>query len=358
MVILTEALLYPSLALLLGGLILYAIPAQRRPAIHLPKPLLAGSALMVGLLSFSPVYTIVRFLAEASGFWATMKEVLFGFQVGQAWWFTLAISMVLFLMISFNDLSQNPRLARIGVGWAGVLLLLMGWASHAASQAPAAGFVAHSLHVAAVCTWSGILLVVGWFSSRATDWGKFLEWFTPVAISCVLVLIVAGLGLMQIIVPQYVNSWLLPYGQALLLKHLLMVPLLWFAFINGFRRRARWQQDPNWNPLTGVRAEGMYILLIFIATAIMGQQTPPHEVAETMRTEPPSPLFAWLTGTVPDLPAQWAFTPINGLTAVLALLFLGSLLMAERRRISASGMWGMGIGFVIAGFLTVLTALT
>ena len=32
---------------------------------------------------------------------------------------------------------------------------------------------------------------------------------------------------------DYANSWMLPYGQALLIKHLLIIPLLAYAFINS-----------------------------------------------------------------------------------------------------------------------------
>jgi putative copper export protein len=37
---------------------------------------------------------------------------------------------------------------------------------------------------------------------------------------------------------DYMNSWMLPYGQALLIKHLLIIPLIIYAFINSvFIRR-------------------------------------------------------------------------------------------------------------------------
>ena len=32
---------------------------------------------------------------------------------------------------------------------------------------------------------------------------------------------------------DYPNSWMLPYGQALLIKHLLIIPLLVYAVINS-----------------------------------------------------------------------------------------------------------------------------
>lgn len=32
---------------------------------------------------------------------------------------------------------------------------------------------------------------------------------------------------------DYVSSWMLPYGQALLVKHIIFIPLLVFAGING-----------------------------------------------------------------------------------------------------------------------------
>ena len=226
LLIVTEAILYVCFSLLVGGLLTNAVPSDRKPPVRIPKPLLAASALSVGVLSFGPVYAVATYLAGEIVFWTILRSVVFDFQVGKAWLMTLAVSLILFFLISFNDLSRSRLLSRVAIGWAGLLIILVGWASHAASQAPVAGFIAHTLHFAAVCTWTGILLTIGWFSKEPTHWEAFLRWFTPLAIVCVVVAAAAGLWLMQIIVPEYVNSWLLPYGQALLVKHLLLVPLL------------------------------------------------------------------------------------------------------------------------------------
>jgi len=88
MLIVTEAILYVCISLLVGGLLIEAVPSGRKPPVRIPKPLLAGSALAVGVLSFGPVVAVAAHLAGEMDFWTILRSVIFDFQVGKAWLMT------------------------------------------------------------------------------------------------------------------------------------------------------------------------------------------------------------------------------------------------------------------------------
>ena len=62
-----------------------------------------------------------------------------------------------------------------------------------------------------------------------------------VAIACLLLTVATGLVLMTLIIDlkEYSDAWMIPYGQSLLIKHLLIIPLLGYAFINSILVRKR-----------------------------------------------------------------------------------------------------------------------
>ena len=157
------------------------------------------------------------------------------------------------------------------------MIVGVSWSSHASSINQFFGGLSHILHFTAVSVWVGILFVVSWFSTNHNNWLKFLNWFTPIAMSCFVGTIISGLILMNLVITDYTNSWLFPYGQALLIKHLLIIPLLMYAIINGILVKRKVKRDPNFNPRFWARIETIIILLIFSVTAVLGQQAPPKE---------------------------------------------------------------------------------
>lgn len=47
---------------------------------------------------------------------------------------------------------------------------------------------------------------------------------------------------------MYADSWMLNYGQALLIKHLIIIPILIFTFTNDFLVKKRMQNDLSFDP--------------------------------------------------------------------------------------------------------------
>ncbi|WP_235439619.1 copper resistance D family protein [Paenibacillus sp. DMB20] len=165
--------------------------------------------------------------------------------------------------------------------------------NHAASLFGVTGELAFFGHFTAMALWTGTLMMVGFYSRGPEGWGAFLKWFHPLAVVCVLMVIASGLFLMTGVTPDLVKSWILPYGQALLLKHILILPLLAFAFINGSLMKRRLIRDPQAKPAIWARTEALLLWLIYIVTGYMNQQPAPHAYTDSLAQSDAAATFRW-----------------------------------------------------------------
>lgn len=310
----------------MGSFIMALVPITKRPSVRVSKRWLQISVLGIVFLSLFPIIRLVLFLYEDIGLGLTIQNVIAGFEVGQAWTFTLFIAFVFYLYVSIFSVFAHKKHILVSIIFTLALILSLGWASHSASLTEWSGFIAHTLHFLAVTIWVGILIVVSWFSVNHLNWTAFLKWFTPVAIICLTIIVGTGLFLMSLVldINEYANSWLLPYGQALLIKHIIVIPIIVFAFINGVWMRKRIKLDSKMNPLPWVKAESGFLLLIFSATVVLGQQEPPHSIESIVSGEGLSRIFgAMYNGTITKpINASFDINLIGSLFIILSLVFL------------------------------------
>ncbi|MFE4132957.1 copper resistance D family protein [Peribacillus sp. YIM B13482] len=227
---------------------------------------------------------------------------------------------------------KNKRYSVISILFLVFIIFTIGWASHPASLNEWTGFIYHSIHYTAVSVWVGTLLIVSWFSKNQENWLAFLKWFTPTAIFCLGLTILSGFLIMSIILDakDYANSWMLNYGQALLIKHVIVLPILIFTFINGFWIKKHLYNGSTFNLKPWTKAESILLFFIFTVTAVLGQQEPPKEIETTMKDS--GTLFQYIYGgTVPpSLPVQLELNFIHqfsvGLSAVFLILVLLSFI--------------------------------
>lgn len=290
---LTETLLYGCFSLLMGTFIMQLIPSSKKPSIHIHKRWLQFSILGIILFSLMPVVNLIFMLYKDTGFSLRVQDVFLSFKVGKAWIITFIISVFFYLFVSIFPVLKNKGYSMISIVFLIFLIFTIGWASHPASLTAWTGFVYHSIHYTAVSVWVGILILVSWFSKNHENWLAFLKWFTPTAIICLGLTILSGFMIMTIIVEakDYANAWMLNYGQALLIKHVIVLPILIFAFINGFWIKKHLQQGSSFNPRTWTKAESILLLLIFTVTAFLGQQEPPNEIEMMVKDSGISPCF-------------------------------------------------------------------
>ncbi|MFT9597545.1 copper resistance D family protein [Mesobacillus sp.] len=349
--IVSETVLYLSFSILVGAMIFQLVPVNFKPKIEIPRAVYFLSILGIIFASIGPVVQVIFYFIEALGFWETLRSVLFDFEVGKAWMFTSWVGLLLYFMILFNKSKYFQTFLVL------LLIIAVGYSSHAASLSFWYGLTSHTIHFLGVVVWTGILLIVSLFSKDVRNWSKFLSWFTPTAILCLILIIVSGFMTMKLVVDpkDYVSSWMLPYGQALLVKHILIIPLLVFAFINGILMKKQ-AEHPGPSTIKWMRAEGIFITLIFIVTGALGIQSPPHDIESMIKTEGYSQLYKWfhpfLTNDIVQLNVDASFLFGAFLSTILLIL----MVLSFTRKNMVAGSVVFGLFFVFIAYIVLMTA--
>lgn len=351
--IISEALLYSCFSILIGSFIMYLIPKTARPEMKIPKSVLLFAALGIALFSFLPVLKIVTYLYEDLGLAYTLKSVLTNFEVGKSWVSTGMISLILFIYLIPIKLEQKPMFSLTGLTFTLILIATLGWSSHAASLSKVAGFLTHSGHFLAITVWVGILMVVSWFSQNHENWLRFLKWFSPVALLCLVITALTGISLMtfHMELTDYVNVTAITYGQTLLIKHLAIIPLLVFAFINSFFIRKKLQKDPSYNPIPWAKLESVIVLIVFSITGALGQVSPPHELSRMIFAEGASKLFTYFHPGAIEFPIVFSPGIVSVSLFVISLLFLAFVMVTFIKKAPKILALLMSLLFILSGYL-------
>ena len=334
LVIISQTLLYLCFSVLAGSFILLLVPSKYRPDIKIPKHLLLISAITLPVFAFIPVLDITLYIAPRLGLFESLKIVLTTYTVGTAWDFTLLGSIVLVLLIALAKSTEKSIFAILGAILTFGLILTVAWSSHAGAIDPIIGIISDFIHLSAVSIWVGVLLIIGWCSLNHKNWLEFLSWFSSVAIGCLVVTALSGLFLMDIMVDGYIDSWLVSYGQGLLIKHLFLLPLVFYALVNGFIAKFMISKDATFNPIPWIRVEGLILFGIFAITAIFSQQSPPH--GNYLMSDAVSPLFRLFHDDIIDSGSTIGFV-VNLNTVCfffLSILFMGLIVLSFFKKAS------------------------
>lgn len=289
-VLFSQAVLYICFALLMGSFILRLVPPHLRPDVIVSQKVLVVGTALIPLAAFLPVLDITLYISPRLGFFDALSIVLTTYTIGTAWNFTLLASIVLMLMLMRTKPSSNVS-AYIGIMMTVVLIVTVAWSSHAAAIDVTTGIVSDALHLLGASVWVGILLVISVFATTTHNWLAFLNWFTYTAIGSLAIIGISGFMLMDVMVDGYINAWMVDYGQGLLVKHLLLVPILLFAFANTAVSRFFLLRNKPFRPLPWVRLEALLLSGIFIITGAFSQQNPPH--GPYLTKDVISPIFKW-----------------------------------------------------------------
>jgi copper resistance protein D len=339
---------YVFFSLLVGHVILQYIPDLKKPKVQIPRRLLLVMPLGIILFSFGPALYVINYFASDFGFSQTTYLVLTQFNVGKGWIFTAVVSVLLWVTLFF----RGPR--HLQAFWLLSLIGSVGYASHVASLSFWSGFVLHTVHFLVVCVWVGILLQVAWFSKESNNWGQFLRWFSPLAIACIVIIFISGILIMfKVVEPnEYLNSWAIPYGQMLLLKHISIIPVIVFAIINGILAKKA-TANRSFKPLSWVRAESIVLFVVFFFTSKLGTMSPPHETVEKAK---------WvekLMGSTLKDPFQLQFdASLMGILLVfVSLLFLLLMIVIFKAKWKSLYSLIFSTGFIISCYLGLMFSL-
>lgn len=344
-----DILLYIALSYLVGAMVLKFVPATKKPLLTFSKPLMLLSALAIAVLSFVPVYELVVFLQSTQSTAVAFQTAIGQFRIGQGWLVTVLLSGILAITISVNGSRYIQTLYVL------LLLLTVGFYSHISTIDLWVGFALHSSHLLWMSMWTGVLLHVAWFAKNGANWRPFLRWFTPFALICVAGVIASGIVIMFFFVEpsDYTNAWALPYGQMLLLKHISIIPVLLAAWINGFLNKQKDFQQ-SW-----LKVESLLLLVVFVFTAFMSKQAPPHDVNDTFRVEGGGWLIENLSGPLYIPIAATLDWTLNGSLLIgLSLLLISLMLVSFYRHLNAWLSLFFGIGFISCFYIGLMMNLS
>ncbi len=280
--IIAEAFVYICLAILMGSFILQALPSDLKPTVRVPFWVKLSGIIGIMVFSFIPLLSLLFLLLEDYSFSYVLTTILFTFEVGKAWLATFGLSVIIAFYLLIGRKRDSLVYELFGVGLVFLLIVALSWTSHANSVYGIPGYLTHLSHYLTVVVWVGIVFIVGWFSKDTRNWLSFLDWFHITAIFCLAIIAITGLSLMgySIDYGDYPASWLVPYGHSLLIKHVLMIPLILYAVVNGVLMKIRIRRNEQADPRPWTKLESIIILFIFSATGSLSQQQPLHNLTE------------------------------------------------------------------------------
>ncbi|RUL55600.1 copper resistance D family protein [Lysinibacillus antri] len=341
----SQAFLYVCFSVLLGSFLLLIVPNDYRPNLKISKKVLLICAITLPIFAFIPVLNVILYMSPRFGFLDSFKLVLTTYTVGTAWDFTLLLSIVLILHIIMVRTLEEKTIASLGTVLTIGLILTIAWSSHAGALDLWMGIISDFLHLTAISVWVGILLIIGWCSNNHQRWREFLNWFSFVAFGCFVTTAISGLLLMDVIVDEYISSWMISYGQGLLLKHLFLLPLIFYALVNSFIVKSKIAKDPLFNPIPWIRIESFILLTIFTITAAFSQHAPPH--GNYLSNEAVSPLFRLFHDDIITSSNTIGFV-VNGNTVAfffVSVLLIGLMIFALLKKLP------IVISFLLSGLL-------
>lgn len=340
--VISDFLLYAVMSFLAGVLVLQFVPAHRKPAITVKKSWVLLAIASIPVLSAAPAVQLLGLLMDNEGFGSAVWTAATAFQVGQSFAFSIFLSFFWFGATTVN--SSNYILSF----WFLLSIVNMGFGSHAASLEFLPGLFSHSIHFLSLTLWAGVLLLITWFSPVLTNWRSFLKWFTPFAFGMMAIILVSGFAVWLFFSTpaDYTASWILPYGQMLLLKHLSILPLLAAAFVNGFGNKAK---EPSRKLL---KFETYMLGLVFLFTAVMSKLAPPHNINNTFLTEGAAPFIETIIGEqYRPITAEFVFS-VNGiLLLVIGAVLIALMIMSFFRKTPLWLSFSFGLGFVGSTYL-------
>ncbi|QUG41822.1 CopD family protein [Psychrobacillus sp. INOP01] len=354
----SEALLYVCFALLMGSYILSLFPNDLIPTIIVPRKVKLVAVIGIAIFSFVPLISLIMYLYEDYGLVDSLQSILLTFEVGKSWLFMFIVTVFLGLYILFFEHKQSIYYSVIGILLVLVLIMCVSWSSHASSIQSFKGLITHFTHFTSVVIWVGILLVIAWFSQNTNNWLSFLKWFHITALYCFGIIMITGFSLMSFSTPldAYPDTWMVSYGQSLLIKHLLIIPLIAYAFINGILMKKRLLKKDYFDARPWAKVEFFILLLIFGATGAMSQQSPPHNLFETINSEGFSSLFLLFHDGIgfSGIAVQLVVNLDGLLLLCISAVFLVMCLFSFVKRMPAIFSFIMSLFVVIAAYLGLL----
>jgi putative copper resistance protein D len=349
--------MYVTLSMVFALAVSKFIPSERLPDLHIPKGL--EQAAVGGIIVFSIVSLLLTSVKASSTFDFPLIpmfiQMLNGTVQGKG-----LLGILLCGAIWYGaDALAGSRIRAILQLLSSCGFIVSASVSMHATNVSLFAFSAQTIHLFAVSFWIGFLFLAGWFARSNVRWRSFLGWFSPSALLCLILVVISGVVLMNSFSSDWIDTWVLSYGQVLLVKHLLFIPLIAFASINGIWMRKRLAGSTSYDPRSWIKAESVMAVAVFTTTAVLSQQVPPNDTQETLRYTAPSHLFLqFYNGSVtPEIHLSFVAEPLALIFLVSSVVFLGMTFFSFYRVMHVSVGLCTSLLFVISGYLGLMFSL-
>jgi putative copper export protein len=313
-----------------AGHIVFRLVRRKEAAVQTPRSDVLAGAASAALVTSGPVINLVSIIGAHDGYGKALLTVLFQTAAGHVWLGIFLLALCVWLLLYVDKLPFVTLVLFLG------MLFLRAYGSH-----PDAGLIdtfAHFVHLSAAVFWVGVLAHVCFYTSEHFSWESFLKWFTPFA--TVLVTAVIGSGIVVMLfamdIQDYGNVLMLTYGQMLLIKHIVFIPVLVFTVINMFLMK-HVRQHPHLQPLNWMRAEAFLLAIVFACSALLGSSPAPADIAEALSNAGAAPIFGSIFQRVTAGSVATWYMSITGIVCFVgAGLFLVSILYFFKKRARVS----------------------
>ncbi|MFP7495065.1 hypothetical protein SFC66_14915 [Terribacillus saccharophilus] len=339
---LLELLSYIAFSFVAGHLV-FRFVRKEEAAIRTPRSDLLAAAASAALVTSGPVINLFSVLGAQNGYGQALEQVLLQSGAGRIWIGIFVLGVCVWLLLFYDKFPVLTFILFLGM----VFLYAFG------SQAGEAGFVdfiSRFIHLGASVFWVGVLIHVCFYTPEHFSWESFLKWFKPFVILLVLTVIISSVTvtLSAMDIQDYGNVLMLTYGQVLLIKYILFIPVLVFTIITFSTKKSR--LVPIFRPIDWIRSVTILLGIIFICNAILSSSATPANITEVLRNEGSAPIFGSIFPSVTaGSVATWHVGAIGVFCFFGFCLIMASLIFILKKK-AAAGL-ALAAAFAASGLL-------
>ena len=282
---LVKSLLLLGAVLLVGGGVTVAVVAPELAAVGgaLRRRVLWGAAVGAGLLLLGSAFDIVLTLRAALGQFppfSLLPGYLSSTRHGHATLYRFVlVALVFSLTLALNRRAPTSELMAVYFGLSLFLLGTFSYTSHAAATGGTPPLVADLAHFVAATVWAGPLFYLAlsdWRDPYQEGLQAAFRRVSTVGLGSVLTLFASGFYATLVHLQDPVGFATSPYGFVLYAKVFLVLVIVALAAFNRFRLLPAFLNEGSLRLKRTVRAEGVLLVAVFLATGVLTTSALPH----------------------------------------------------------------------------------
>ena len=282
---LVKSLLLLGAVLLVGGGVTVAVVAPELAAVGgaLRRRVLWGAAVGAGLLLLGSAFDIVLTLRAALGQFppfSLLPSYLSSTRHGHATLYRFVlVALVFSLTLALNRRAPTSELMAVYFGLSLFLLGTFSYTSHAAATGGTPPLVADLAHFVAATVWAGPLFYLAlsdWRDPYQEGLQAAFRRVSTVGLGSVLTLFASGFYATLVHLQDPVGFATSPYGFVLYAKVFLVLVIVALAAFNRFRLLPAFLNEGSLRLKRTVRAEGVLLVAVFLATGVLTTSALPH----------------------------------------------------------------------------------